>query len=181
MRFSDPAAILAAGSILTQVTLAASMPFTLAKAGNIWRWLSPGGAPSVLPSTSLGLASGLLLRLKMLSGVLSNTMPTVLMVVPRPTEEITTAASARPASAWSPTANQLSAKVNFSCAEALPLAANKAASASEIVLVMTSSLFPSPFRSVDALGPRRPQTRRQHDGAVEHEPHNGNPDQRGEC
>ena len=59
------------------------MPFTLAKAGNIWRWLSPGGAPSVLPSRSLGLASGLLLRLKMLSGVLSNTMPTVLTVVPR--------------------------------------------------------------------------------------------------
>ena len=99
MRFSATAAILAAGSILTHVTLAASMPLTLAKAGNIWRWLSPGGAPSVLPSRSLGLASGLLLRLKMLSGVLSNTMPTVLMVVPRPTEAITTAASARPASA----------------------------------------------------------------------------------
>ena len=124
MRFSATAAILAAGSIFTQVTLAASMPFTLAKAGNIWRWLSPGGAPSVLPSRSLGLASGLPLRLKMLSGVLSNTMPTVLMVVPRPTEAITTAASARPASARpvSTLAIELPEPLEFSRVTSRPLA-----------------------------------------------------------
>src|SRR3954454_2123990 len=99
MRFSATAAILAAGSMLTQVTLLASILLTLAKAGNIWRWLSPGGAARVVPSRSLGLASGLLLRLKMLSGVLSNTMPTVFTVVPRALEAITTSALARPASA----------------------------------------------------------------------------------
>ena len=37
------------------------MPFSLAKAGNIWRWLSPGGAPTVLPSRSFGLVERLLL------------------------------------------------------------------------------------------------------------------------
>ncbi len=85
--------------MLTHVTFAWSMPWSLAKAGKTWRWPSPGGAPIVLPSRSLGRVIGASFRLQMLSGVLSNTMPTTFTLPPRPTAAITTALSARPMSA----------------------------------------------------------------------------------
>ena len=53
----------------------------------------------VLPSSCLGSVTGFSFDEKMLSGVLSNTMPTTLTVVPLAREAITTALSARPASA----------------------------------------------------------------------------------
>ena len=45
----NTAAIFAVGSMLTQVTLSLSSLCILANAGHAWRWLSPGGAPIVLP------------------------------------------------------------------------------------------------------------------------------------
>ncbi len=85
--------------MFTHVTLVWSMPFRRAKAGNIWRCPSPGGAPTVLPSRSLGFVIGASLRLHTLSGLLSNTMPTTFTLVPRAEEAMTTALSARPTSA----------------------------------------------------------------------------------
>ncbi len=85
--------------MFTHVTLPWSIPCSLAKAGKTWRCPSPGGAPIVLPSRSLGRVIGASLRLQMLSGVLSKTMPTTLILPPRPTAAMTTALSARPMSA----------------------------------------------------------------------------------
>jgi len=48
-------------SIDSQLIFEVSMPTTLAKAGNICRPPSNGGAPSFLPSRSLGFVSPLLL------------------------------------------------------------------------------------------------------------------------
>ena len=90
---------MAAGSTFTHVTLLSSIPLAFTNAGQTWRWLSPGGAAMVLPSRSFGLRIGLSLLEKTLSGVLSNTMPTILILAVRASAAITTAVSARPASA----------------------------------------------------------------------------------
>ncbi len=85
--------------MLTHVTRLWSIPWSRAKAGNTCRWPSPGGAPTVLPSRSLGLVMGASFQLHTFSGVLSNTMPTTLVFAPRPTAAMTTALSASPMSA----------------------------------------------------------------------------------
>ena len=85
--------------MLTQVTLLSSILCSFANAGQAWRWPSPGGAPMVLPSRSFGLFSGLSFQVKKLSGVLSNTIPTILTLAPRASAASTATVSARPASA----------------------------------------------------------------------------------
>ena len=98
-RFSATETTLAVGSMLTQVILLGSILFSRAKAGNARRWLSPAGAPSVLPSRSAGLVMGASARLKKVMGVRSNTMPTIFTRAPRATAEMIGTASARPTSA----------------------------------------------------------------------------------
>ena len=85
--------------MLSHFTLLASMPFRRAKAGKSWRWLSPGGAASSLPSRSFGFVMPVSLRVQILSGVRSKTAPTILIFAPCATRGMTTTASARPMSA----------------------------------------------------------------------------------
>src|SRR2546425_7783420 len=75
------------------------MPWSLANAGKSWRWASPGGAASVLPSRSFGVAMALDFHIHMLSGVLSKTAPTIFTRAPCAILGMTTAASANPMSA----------------------------------------------------------------------------------
>src|SRR4030095_1401578 len=90
---------LAPASSLPHAPRVGSRPWSVARPGTPCRWPSPGGAPTVLPSRSLGLVMGASFQLHTLSGVLSNTMPTTLLFAPRPTAAITTALSASPTSA----------------------------------------------------------------------------------
>ena len=85
--------------MLSHFTLLSSTPFSLAKAGNSWRWASPAGAASSLPSRSLGLTMPVSFRVQMFSGVRSNTAPTTLILAPCATRGMTTTASASPMSA----------------------------------------------------------------------------------
>ena len=75
------------------------MPWSFANAGKSWRWASPGGAASVLPSRSLGRVIPLDVHIQKLSGVWSNTTPTIFTLAPWAMRGMTTAASARPTSA----------------------------------------------------------------------------------
>src|SRR3989338_2256635 len=54
--------------MFTHRTLLSSTPLILAKAGKSWRWESPGGAASVLPSRALGLGKAGCLRGPRLGG-----------------------------------------------------------------------------------------------------------------
>src|SRR6059036_3912361 len=196
-RFSASVTNLAAGSMFTHVTLDASIPWSFANAGKSWRWASPGGAASVLPSRSFGVTMPLDFHIHMLSGVLSKTAPTIFTLAPCATLGMTTAASARPMSArpvstlaiespepfesatkyaaWSPTANQFRAKVTrcVDCAPGTPSVAARIRNATSVA--SATRLIVSPSRRIRPGGP---PARRQPDRAVEHQPDDRDPAER---